>query len=232
MIKFIKMIIPNILLNRIRKYRSIRQIKKAYNIDRIRFQHSAFDIVKTTNQENLEARIIFHYHSLEKGLSNVSFREGFGERAYTQLINSMEQYTTKGFDRNSIPFQTGLSVLSEYLKRHKDSQMNLNYIKNKFNMLSINQNYTIKKETVLLNSKSDVKSLALNRFSVRDFSKKPINLNTIEQALVIARKTPSVCNRQPWHSHIIRDKNLIDKVLNIQKGLKGYQEAQGFPQQQ
>ena len=34
--------------------------------DRKRFSKSAFNIVKERNQENIEAKIIFHYHSLEK----------------------------------------------------------------------------------------------------------------------------------------------------------------------
>lgn len=226
---FIKRLIPKNILSLIRKHRLNKKIIRAYNIDRLRFQKSAFELVKTPNEENMEARIIFNYHSLEKGLSNINFREGFGERAYTQLIITMNEYIKYGFDKNSIPFQTGLSVLKEYLNRHKDTKVDLSFVQSNFTLLSAETQFDdfggvlfLNKDYIISKSKNDFKSLALNRFSVRDFSAKQIDLELLNQALEIASKTPSVCNRQPWHSHVIRNKVLIDQVLSIQKGFKGY----------
>jgi nitroreductase len=185
--------------------------------------------VKNRNQENLEAKIIFHYHSLEKGLSNINFRAGFGKNAYTQLIDTMHLYDKKGFDKKSIAYQSGLSVLNEYVIKHENSNVNTDVLKKEIQNLAYQNNiynlggvYNLQKKEVVEKSKGDFKSLALNRFSVRDFANKKIDVDLINQALNIAKKTPSVCNRQPWHTYVIRNKDLINSVLEVQGGFRGH----------
>lgn len=227
--KIIKKLLPQRIKNLLIKYKDQLSLKKAYNLDKKRFSKSAFGMAKDLNVENLEAKIIFHYHSIEKGLSNTNFRYGFGERAYTQLIKTMNEFVQKGFNTESIAFQTGLSVLSEYVLKHKDTNINTDFIENSIKRLSntnpINELggiYTLHSNEVIENSRANYEILALNRFSVRDFDSKPIDINLINKALNIAKKAPSVCNRQPWHNHVIRDKSLIKLTLDIQGGFTGH----------
>ena len=227
--KILERLLPRSILDLIKKYKAKINLKKAYKLDRARFSKSAFNIVKNRNQENLEAKIIFHYHSLEKGLSNINFREGFGERAYKPLIKTMHEFSQKGFNKNSIAYQSGLSVLQEYVLRHESTDVDTSFITEEIKKLSESNSiqqlggvFNLSKKEVVESSLGDFKSLALNRFSVRDFSNKPIELDIIKEALNIAKKTPSVCNRQPWHNYIIRDKNLIKSVLKVQGGFTGH----------
>lgn len=223
--KIIKKIMPGYFVYLLKSLR----LGKAYRIDKKRFLKSAFNLVKTRNQENLEAKIIFHYHSLEKGLSNVAFREGFGEYAYTELIKTLKQYVDNGYDRNNIAFQTGLSVLNEYVIKHQSSQFNTNFIEKSIKEITDTPSdsnlggvFVLKKENIIKKSKSNFEDLALNRFSVRDYSPNPVKIDLINQALNIAKKTPSVCNRQPWHTYVIRNKKLINDSLAIQSGFRGH----------
>lgn len=207
----------------------IRRLGKAYRIDKHRFLKSAFNLVRIRNQENLEAKITFHYHALEKGLSNVDFREGFGEYAYTELIKTLKQFNKLKYDSNSVAFLTGISVLNEYVKKHEFSKVNTDFIKKSINELTITPVdtnlggvFTLYNDEIVAKSKGNFEELALSRYSVRDYSTSAVNLELINQALEIAKKTPSVCNRQPWHTYVIRDKNLIIDLLAVQGGFRGH----------
>lgn len=227
--KILKKLLPKWIVNYYRELRVWVLIKSAYKTDRKRFSKSAFELSKSMSKENLEAKIIFNYHSIEKGLSNVNFREGFGKNALLQLITALHNYFQSGFDKKSTAFQTGLSVINEYIRRHKDSKINTDYLKENLNILSGNLDisdtggiFNIKSESILSEVKSNFKSLALSRYSVRDYSNTNIDLDIINEALSIASKTPSVCNRQPWHTYVIRDKSLAKSLLDLQKGFNGH----------
>jgi hypothetical protein len=58
--KIIRKLIPSQIIYLLKSLR----LGKAYRIDKRRFLKSAFNLVRTKNQENMEAKIIFHYHSL------------------------------------------------------------------------------------------------------------------------------------------------------------------------
>ena len=226
--RLIRRILPKKVKVLLGKFLSKIVVRKAYSLDRKRFSKSAFNMTKKRNKDNLEAKITFHYHSLEKGLSNSNFRLGFGEYAYIQLIEAMQDFRKKLFNQTSIAYQSGLSVLNEYVSKHKGTEIDTTLIKCQLNMLSNSKPiknlggvFTFKKEELLKYCKLDFENLANHRFSVRDFGKDAVDINTIFRALDIAKKTPSVCNRQPWHSYIIRNKDLIYKVLSIQGGLTG-----------
>jgi nitroreductase len=223
---FIKKILPISFVNKLKKYILLINGKRLYKIDRIRFQNSAFNIVKNRDKENLEAKIIMHYHSLEKGLSSINFREGFGKTAYTELINTMFEYKNKGFDLNSMAFQSGLSVLNEYIIIHKNTKIDTDEIKKLLNNLFVGKLdntggvYVLSNESFINNGQKKFKDLANSRYSVRDYSIEAVDIELINEALKISEKTPSVCNRQPWFSYVIRNKETIKSILEIQNGFK------------
>lgn len=226
--KSIKKILPNFLIKIIQLSQRKSQIRKMWKNDYNKFNKSAFKIVKTKNKENLIAEITFHYHSLEKGLSNINFREGFGKRAYTNLIFSLTEYKNKGYDQNVVAYQAGLSVINEYILRHKNTNIDTVQLKETLSELKygeikeIGGVYELRADDVIKASKSDFRDLAHNRFSVRDYSDRDVSIEKIESALEIASKTPSVCNRQPWHNYVVRKKDLIDTLLKIQGGFTGH----------
>lgn len=204
-------------------------MNKAYSIDQKRFKESAFNIIKFKRKENIEAKIIFHYHSLEKGLSNINFRLGFGKNAYTQLIEALEAFIQNDYNRNSIAFLSGISVLNEYVLKHQETSVDVSYIKSKLEKLNGNRKieelggiFTLHKNQIITASKSNFETLAMNRYSVRDYSNKVIDDEKISKALQIASKTPSVCNRQPWNIYILKNKELINNVLEVQGGFIGH----------
>lgn len=61
-----------------------------------------------------------------------------------------------------------------------------------------------------------------SRFSLREFKNEAIENNLIEKAISLTIKTPSVCNRQPWHFYYTSDRTVIDETLKFQSGNRGF----------
>lgn len=57
--------------------------------------------------------------------------------------------------------------------------------------------------------------LLQNRRSIRYFADKPIDDATVEKILSAAILAPSVENIQPWHFHIIKNKELKEKLMQM-----------------
>lgn len=72
------------------------------------------------------------------------------------------------------------------------------------------------------NAELTYEQLSEARHSVREFSNEPVSAEDIEQAVAIAMRTPSVCNRQPTRIHIITNADLIAKLMPLQGGFRGY----------
>ncbi len=62
----------------------------------------------------------------------------------------------------------------------------------------------------------------LSRSSLREYSDSAVGLDMIERALLLASKTPSSCNMQPWHTYIISDEELLQIALETQSGNRGF----------
>jgi nitroreductase len=228
----LKKIMPKIVIKKVKRYLYSRQGRKFYNWDRKRFLNSAIELTKNKTQENIESKITLSYHSLEKGMSNRNIRYGFGKNALNILMESLEEFVEIGFNKDSIPFQTGLSVLSEYIDMHLNKNINIDWITERFNILINNCEvksyggiYSLKKENILENSSANFEILSSNRHSVRDYANGKIEKDIIIKAIEIAMNTPSVCNRQPWKVHFINDEVLVAEILNLQGGLRGQGEG-------
>lgn len=65
-------------------------------------------------------------------------------------------------------------------------------------------------------------SLSHQRKSVRWFEDRAVPRALIDQALLVARESPSACNRQPFHYRIYDDKKLVERVASIPFGSAGY----------
>jgi nitroreductase len=60
------------------------------------------------------------------------------------------------------------------------------------------------------------------RRSVRWFLDKPVPRDLIDKAILAAIQAPSACNRQPFTFRVLDDKALVEDVVNLPMGTKGY----------
>lgn len=73
-----------------------------------------------------------------------------------------------------------------------------------------------------LPSYNQLLSLSMYRRSVRWFLKKKVARKDIDDALMVARQSPTACNRLPYEYRIFDDPELVKKVANTPFGTAGY----------
>lgn len=188
--------------------------------------------LRSHSQEQLEGRLIFHAHSLEKGMSHDVIRYGFGKRTLLKLSKAMSVYHSKGFNISSLAYINALSVLKKYMELHANAKQNTSFVEEIFEpkiMRAIQKNnadvggvFYFDKSSKKHNRIKNFKDLFLNRWSTREYEDTPVDLNLIREAIEIATKSPSICNRQSGRVRIMTDTKKIKAALSIQRGMTGY----------
>ena len=229
----IKKITPEWVLGMYRDTSNILEWLMAFGHDKRRFvRYHARRRGGRPNASQLEARLVFHSHAIEKGLSHQKTRLGFGQKALRSLAENMALYEKNGYSLEGEAYKNSLSVISEYVALHEKEDFDIGYLKEIF-PLDVLSN--AKKDisglggvTILnINEKADNKNanfekLFNGRSSVREYSDQPIDREKINKVIEIAKKTPSICNRQSSRITVIYDKEKIESALKIQGGIAGY----------
>ncbi|MGF2082641.1 nitroreductase family protein [Enterococcus casseliflavus] len=208
------------------------KLKKAYNYDLKKFINNySSENIMISSKRQLESRLVFYSHSIEKGLSRKDFRYNFGYNVLKKLSNVMKVYIRKGYGTNDSAWLNTLSVLNCYQNKHVADKIPLEFFDDVFEEFidEIKESLSDLGGTNFLNNKLNIdnkeknfEQLALERSSLREYSSEDVCNERLHNAVRIAMKTPSVCNRQSFECHIISDRNLIKEVLKIQSGLGGY----------
>lgn len=206
------------------------ELGQLFDYDEQRFRQSYVTNIATADQTQLAAKLIFSSHSLEKSLSNDNFEIGHGFMVAKMLIEMLQTYKSKKYDQNHLAYINTLSVLQAFYNRHEGTEF-IEEIENIFGDFLL----TIKgceskiggADKILLkdkenNQKKNFKELAEGRYAVRTYADVPVDRNDIVEAIEIAMKTPTVCNRQSLHVHEIYDKEVIEKLLEVQGGIAYY----------
>ena len=178
------------------------------------------------NKEQLRSLIVADYHKIEKGLALKNRRPGFGIVVVQRLLDNIEEYCQSfAYDQ---PVEIAFSCLVEYqtfnnINHSSNESINkrIDHLKNK---LSTNEDkgnggtVILTKANILENGKKDLEHFFNSRYSIRDFSNEKIDQKDFKQAISMAQKTPSVCNRQSIRAYLYKEKREVLKVLSCQNG--------------
>ena len=205
---------------------SKRNLWRAYLYDMQRFfSHSGtFD---EDNQAKLEARLIAHYHVLEKGLSHPDPRPGFGRDVADNLVSLLGRYSAK-FDRNRVQFNVAVGVIARYIAFQESVNVDVQVLRERAQPLLLLTDdddvgaIEMTREDYLAKTQSPFDDFALSRFSLRDFSDEPVDVSLIERAVQVAQKSPSVCNRQTARVYLVQGEERIAEHLSYQSGNRGF----------
>ncbi|EOJ96029.1 hypothetical protein WOQ_02711 [Enterococcus faecalis EnGen0340] len=218
----------------VEKLRIVKEYFNSYRLfclDRKRFL-TYYSKKNSNKEENIKAQLIFWGHSIEKGLSRQNIRLGFGKNVVTKLLEYMEKYDKLGFDKQNYCYLNSMSIMRKYIEIHEKNHFDLDYIPRRYDVIlnKIKESNTevggvveFNLENRLDRKKVDFKYLALNRYSIRDYDSSDVDLGLINEAIEIALKSPSVCNRQSARLYIINDKKEIKEMLQLQGGFNGYE---------
>lgn len=183
------------------------------------------------NKIKHRALITKEYHRIEKGLALKEPRVGFGLATVQGLLSSLRKYQGKyGIDQTA---QNALNTLFTYYHFNlehgfKDEQLYQALVSLRDTITEhdrvTNQGGILKvsKQSIHEVAKLDLRDFFKCRYSVRHFAREEVDINLIQDAVAMAQKTPSVCNRQSWKVYVFSGEQAKKKVLSYQNGNRGF----------
>jgi nitroreductase len=201
----------------------------------LRWQHSRN---RSYSQQQLKSKIIKTYHGLEKGLSLGAPREGFGKGVATILKTQIADY------RNSYGIDSFLvapvRVLQEYLDFQTRGGQSLPMLtafvaeiapllENLPPEAACERGGTEPTSADAIKAAGAVPFLPFleARHSVRNFSGAPVASELLAQACRMAQLAPSACNRQGGRAHCFNEPALVQKIITMQPGNRGFGTSAG-----
>lgn len=176
-------------------------------------------------QTQLEYKILLKVHSLEKGMC-LPLQRPFGYEKCKDLIDYLTTYKNLGYDLKTTAYQMGNAIIEKWLNLYKnngwpetDNYLIIkSYLKNSpmeiDKRIIVGCKVHIKPEII---SENNFANVINSRYSVRDFSKKPLAEADVIECVEMAIKAPTACNRQMCKIYSIKNntsKDLLTKELH------------------
>lgn len=159
------------------------------------------------------------YHGVEKGLSLSQPRPNFGAPKISRLIKKILEFSSR-FDPRSVP--AAISALHSYRDfntGHNIENPTLNSFLSNFGDDRTGGTQTVERIDIELATRAVGVNFFWTRHSIRQYADKPVEMDLVRQAVDMARKTPSVCNRQGIRVHAFED---AQEALDWQPGNNGF----------
>jgi nitroreductase len=199
----------------------------------IHFLYDGFSYMKHSSvfnyrtQKKLEGKISFIYHSLEKGLINDPIRYRFGLAKVQRLILYLNIWVKRKYDTDNSQFIAACSVLVRYYQLHNEQLIDISdffndaFYKKIWSYYDVNAGGVIESigNEYFNQSKLSFDLFSASRHSVRHFNGDLVPVEEITKVIELAKKSPSVCNRQSVNIKFINNRDLVQKILAIQSGL-------------
>ena len=203
--------------------------KKLCKTDQQRYYNNFANPDRTETQAGLTARLIFYTHQVEKGLSHQKIRPGFGKNAFENLAKIMPKIR----NHEDPAYQSTLAAIRSYFDHHNKYDFDISDKEAILGKKIVQEvtgsksktggRYQFSASDKLNNSQKTFVQLFENRASVREYSDAKVSRAKLHNAVKIASKTPSVCNRQSYRVTYIYDPKIIEKTLAVQGGFGGYE---------
>jgi nitroreductase len=177
--------------------------------------------------ERSRALITMDYHRLEKAMALPAPRANFGEQQAFRLLRNLERHVAEaGIDEESRVAYVVLLRYDEYRRRRgKENSELARGIRELHPALEDRRRggtLTVLRDDIQRAAKQDLTDFFETRHSVRQFSEQEVDVDLIHQAVRMAQRAPSVCNRQSARVHVIQDQELKIAALECQNGNLGF----------
>ncbi|MEQ9623749.1 nitroreductase family protein [Coleofasciculus chthonoplastes] len=186
---------------------------------------------KRDTQTKLRALITMDYHRIEKGLALKAPRVGFGSGVVQRLLAYLHKYQENyGFDETA---QTALNVLFTYYNFNLEQGLKNEQLYQA--LITLKDTITdpesttrkggvikVSKQSIHRAAKLDLQNFFVHRYSIRQFAPEEVDMSLIEKAVLMAQKTPSVCNRQSSKVYVYNSDQDKQKALSYQNGNRGF----------
>ncbi|WP_368791247.1 nitroreductase family protein [Companilactobacillus farciminis] len=223
--KIIKQFVPKSWIIRYKMAKEHQRLKRDFRIDAKQYDSSFNYSPVGTSDEGVKELLIFHSHSIEKGLSHPNFRGNFGKNALLGIKANLSEFKKRNLDKNLFEYQNTISVLKFYKEKHNSKNIETPFFDSLFDLNEIDVAPSIagaKVHTNKFSKNMNFVDLEYFRSTQREFSNDAVDMDVFKKVTELAVKTPSVCNRQPWKTYVTNDSSKISKLLDLQGGYKGY----------
>lgn len=181
----------------------------------------------------LQAKLLFYYHKIEKGLSMPGHRRLFGLEVIPQVTRLLTTWEHLGNSLQDPIYVGAVNSLRAYrnfiLNEKIDPSDKIFSFVNDF--LSYRAGVSSAEITPIIINKTqidstvtydDFKILCEVRRSARDFDTQKVPAELIERAVQLAQLSPSACNRQPCKVYAVEDVKKKERLLSHQNGNAGF----------
>ncbi|TYP69129.1 nitroreductase family protein [Paenibacillus methanolicus] len=201
-----------------------------YWYDMRAFYRFSFETNRVKTKRHDEGNLIFYYHKIEKGLSLPKPRVGFAKQHVLYLFDELEAYRQKyGWDNVS---KVTLNTLDSYVEFNRAHDFEMPEMTGRLQALKNTLSKEVNETTGggvreitrddLEKSKINFKEFVFSRYSIRNFKPGEVSIELIQEAISIAQKTPSVCNRQSAKVYVFCGDEIKKNVLKYQNGNAGF----------
>jgi len=182
----------------------------------------------SNQQSKTMAGLRRNVHRLEKALIMKPRRDSFAKDYIVETVEWYKKVLTKNktnkHDESELIWAN--NVLIEYFAVVKPVGA-ITEAKKIFESVDYNPRTTDMKpfkrtKTKNLPTYDQLLDLSMYRRSVRWFKKEQVSREIIDKALLVARQSPTACNRMPYEFRIFDDPDLVKKYANTPFGTGGY----------
>jgi len=226
---FLRKMVPSFVLRPYYSFKYKTGLKKYFRYDWKRYAELS------RRQDIMEgelALIMMAAHGIEKGLTMPAFRYKFGQDKMIFLIRRVNDYL-RNFGTDDRQIFDILTIICEYKKCHVDAGLwqeiseelreKTDDLLSRYPDVKADQiQLSATKEDYFRQIDSPFPEFAWSRHSVRSFSGESVNLEDVKAAVDLARCAPSACNRQPTRVFIVKDREMVAKIFELQGGNKGF----------
>ena len=207
-------------------------VKKLLHVDYLKtmwaFHYDAERFVRHNpqNKTTLEARIILHYHVLEKGITMPKRHLPFGLKVAVELVSLITMFCDAYGMTNQV--EHAIKVLKEYCDIHRKANAmvgnELDGIEKFLNQYDIrpSKQIHITREAYYACKNKAFPEFSQWRHTIRNYSSMPLDIAKIKSAVRLAVSAPSACNRQHIRIRCIEDKTVCGRILELQGGNRGF----------
>jgi nitroreductase len=172
-------------------------------------------------------------HRLEKGMIMRPRRSIYATRYIGETVEAYQDYVKDNSTQCTSLIKWATSVLDKYFKLVANDPQ-VEYARNLFikvrSKINVSSSFLPKKRSDYKDHDigyEALRQLSIKRRSVRWYERKKVERAKIDQAIEIARMSPSACNRQPFKFHVFDDAEIIKELSVMPSGTAGF--AEGFP---
>lgn len=205
------------------------QLAGAYRYDKDLYKtHSG--LLDQQRKGVIEAEIIKAYHRIEKGLALPAPRPGFGVDAVERVL-TYTQLFLRAYGPN-ITTRRAMNTLHEYVAFNQSKNHNTDWLLPRLSALasasavndSAGGTLLVTRENIIRATSIDFAEFVKQRFSIRQFSNEPVSDSAIRHAVELAKKSPSVCNRESGCVYVATSAAQKQALLALQNGNRGFGE--------